>query len=121
MKIPAELLPKDGRFGSGPSKVRTEALDALAATGSSLLGTSHRQPPVKNLVGSVREGLGELFTLPAGYEVVLGVGGSHAFFDAATFGLIRERSQHLVHGEFTAKFAKKDKRSFLQNGPMFLS
>ena len=106
MKIPAELLPKDGRFGSGPSKVRTEALDALAATGSSLLGTSHRQPPVKNLVGSVREGLGELFTLPAGYEVVLGVGGSHAFFDAAAFGLIRERSQHLVHGEFTAKFAK---------------
>ena len=106
VKIPAELLPKDGRFGSGPSKVRTEALDALAATGSSLLGTSHRQPPVKNLVGSVREGLGELFTLPAGYEVVLGVGGSHAFFDAAAFGLIRERSQHLVHGEFTAKFAK---------------
>jgi phosphoserine aminotransferase len=106
VKIPAELLPKDGRFGSGPSKVRTEALDALAATGSSLMGSSHRQAPVKNLVGSVREGLGELFTLPDGYEVVLGVGGSHAFFDAATFGLIRERSQHLVHGEFTAKFAK---------------
>lgn len=106
MKIPAELLPRDGRFGSGPSKVRTEALDALAATGSSLLGTSHRHAPVKNLVGSIREGLGELFTLPDGYEVVLGVGGSHAFFDAATFGLIRERSQHLVHGEFTAKFAK---------------
>lgn len=106
MKIPAELLPKDGRFGSGPSKVRTEALNALAATGSSLLGTSHRQAPVKNLVGSIREGLGELFTLPDGYEVVLGVGGSHAFFDAAMFGLIRERSQHLVHGEFTGKFAK---------------
>jgi phosphoserine aminotransferase len=86
--------------------VRTEALDALAATGSSLMGTSHRQAPVRNLVGSIREGLGELFALPDGYEVVLGVGGSHAFFDAAAFGLILERSQHLVHGEFTAKFAK---------------
>ena len=106
MKIPAEMLPKDGRFGSGPSKVRVEALDALAATGTSLMGTSHRQAPVKDLVGSIREGLGELFTLPQGYEVVLGVGGSHAFFDAATFGLIRDRSQHLVHGEFTGKFAK---------------
>lgn len=105
MKIPPELLPKDGRFGSGPSKVRTEALDALAATGSVLMGTSHRQAPVKDLVGSVREGIADLFTLPDGHEVVLGVGGSHAFFDAATFGLIRERSQHLVHGEFTGKFA----------------
>lgn len=105
MKIPAELLPQDGRFGSGPSKVRVEALDALAATGSSLLGTSHRQAPIKNLVGSLREGLAELFTLPDGYEVVLGVGGSHAFFDAATFGLVQQRSQHLVHGEFTRKFA----------------
>ncbi len=106
MKIPAELLPQDGRFGSGPSKVRTEALNALAATGATLMGTSHRMPPVKNLVGSVREGIADLFALPDGYEVVLGVGGSHAFFDAATFGLIRERSQHLVHGEFTSKFAK---------------
>jgi len=106
VKIPAELLPVDGRFGSGPSKVRLEALEALAATGTSLLGTSHRQAPVKDLVGSVREGLAELFALPDGYEVVLGVGGSHAFFDAATFGLVRERSQHLVHGEFTSKFAK---------------
>jgi phosphoserine aminotransferase len=105
VKIPAELLPGDGRFGSGPSKVRTAALDALAATGTSLMGTSHRQAPVRNLVGSLREGLAELFALPAGYEVVLGVGGSHAFFDAATFGLVRERSQHLVHGEFTRKFA----------------
>jgi phosphoserine aminotransferase len=106
VKIPAELLPSDGRFGSGPSKVRTEALDALAATGTSLMGTSHRQAPVKNLVGSLREGLAELFSVPDGHEVVLGVGGSHAFFDAATFGLVRERSQHLVHGEFTAKFAR---------------
>jgi phosphoserine aminotransferase len=112
VKIPAEILPGDGRFGSGPSKVRVEALDALAATGSSLMGTSHRQPPVRNLVGSLREGLAELFTLPDGYEVVLGVGGSHAFFDAATFGLVRERSQHLVHGEFTRKFA-----TAVQNAP----
>jgi phosphoserine aminotransferase len=106
VKIPAELLPTDGRFGSGPSKVRVEALDALAGTGASLMGTSHRQAPVRDLVGSIREGLGELFTLPDGYEVVVGVGGSHAFFDAAMFGLITQRSQHLVHGEFTAKFAK---------------
>jgi phosphoserine aminotransferase len=106
VKIPAELLPTDGRFGSGPSKVRVEALNALAGTGSSLMGTSHRQAPVRELVGSIREGLGALFALPDGYEVVLGVGGSHAFFDAAMFGLINERSQHLVHGEFTAKFAK---------------
>lgn len=115
VKIPAELLPSDGRFGSGPSKVRTEAVEALAATGTSLLGTSHRAEPVKRLVGSVREGLAELFTVPEGYEVVLGVGGSHAFFDAATFGLIRERSLHLVHGEFTRKFA-----TAVQNAP-FLS
>jgi phosphoserine aminotransferase len=106
VEIPAELLPGDGRFGSGPSKVRVDALDALAATGTSLMGTSHRQAPVRRLVGSLREGLAELFALPDGYEVVLGVGGSHAFFDAATFGLVRERSQHLVHGEFSRKFFK---------------
>ena len=105
MKIPAEMLPSDGRFGSGPSKVRSAALESLAATGSSFLGTSHRQAPVRQLVGRLREGLGELFTLPDGHEVVLGVGGSHAFWDAAVFGLVQQRSQHLVHGEFTAKFA----------------
>lgn len=106
MQIPDELLPRDGRFGSGPSKVRLEALEALAATGTSLMGTSHRAAPVKSLVGSIREGLSQLFSLPDGYEVVLGVGGSHAFFDAATFGLVERRSQHLVHGEFTTKFAR---------------
>ncbi len=105
MKIPHDLLPDDGRFGSGPSKVRDESLRALLAAGTSLMGTSHRQAPVRQLVGSLREGLAELFDIPDGYEVVLGVGGSHAFFDAATFGLVRERSQHLVHGEFTGKFA----------------
>jgi phosphoserine aminotransferase len=103
VKIPASLRPADGRFGSGPSKVRAEAMTALAA--SDVMGTSHRQAPVKQLVGSLREGLADLFSLPEGYEVVLGVGGSHAFFEAATFGLVRSRSQHLVHGEFSRKFA----------------
>jgi phosphoserine aminotransferase len=103
--IPADLKPADGRFGSGPSKVPTRALDALHATGSSLLGTSHRQAPVKSLVRRVREGVRELFGLPEGYEVVLGNGGSTAFWDIAAYGLIRERSQHLVFGEFSAKFA----------------
>ena len=103
--IPDHLLPADGRFGAGPSKVRLEALQALAATGTSLLGTSHRQAPVKNLVGRVREGVSTLFDLPEGYEVVLGNGGATAFWDIATFGLIRERSQHLSFGEFSSKFA----------------
>ncbi|EON22276.1 MULTISPECIES: phosphoserine transaminase [Nocardioides] len=104
--IPADLLPADGRFGAGPSKIQTSHLDALAATGSSLMGTSHRQAPVKNTVGRVREGLAELFSLPEGYEVVLGNGGATAFWDIATFGLIREKSQHLTFGEFSSKFAK---------------
>ncbi|MEP7091889.1 MAG: phosphoserine transaminase [Nocardioidaceae bacterium] len=103
--IPDHLLPSDGRFGAGPSKVRPEALAALAATGTSLLGTSHRQAPVKGLVGRVREGVSALFSLPEGYEVVLGNGGATAFWDVATLGLIRERSQHLVFGEFSSKFA----------------
>ncbi|SFC21922.1 phosphoserine transaminase [Streptomyces aidingensis] len=106
IQIPADIKPADGRFGSGPSKVRTEALSALAGTGTSLLGTSHRQAPVKNLVGRVREGLSALFSLPEGYEVVLGNGGTTAFWDIATHGLIERRSQHLTFGEFSAKFAK---------------
>ncbi len=104
--IPDDLLPADGRFGAGPSKIPAGALDALAATGTSLMGTSHRQAPVRNLVGRVREGLGELFSLPDGYEVVLGNGGATSFWDIATFGLIREKSQHLSFGEFSSKFAK---------------
>jgi phosphoserine aminotransferase len=107
--IPDSIKPADGRFGAGPSKVRVEALDALAATGSSLLGTSHRQAPVKNLVGRVRDGVSALFDLPDGYEVVLGNGGATAFWDIACFGLIRERSQHLSFGEFSSKFAKAAK------------
>src|SRR5690242_9757351 len=109
IQIPADIKPADGRFGAGPSKVRVEALDALAATGTSLLGTSHRQAPVKNLVGQVRDGIRQLFSLPEGYEVVLGNGGSTAFWDIATHGLIREKSQHLSFGEFSSKFAKAAK------------
>jgi phosphoserine aminotransferase len=109
--IPDSIKPADGRFGAGPSKVRTEAVDALAATGTELIGTSHRQAPVKNLVGRVRDGVSQLFDLPDGYEVVLGNGGATAFWDIATFGLIRERSQHLSFGEFSSKFAKAAKQA----------
>ena len=104
--IPAELRPRDGRFGSGPSKVRPEQLAALASTGASYLGTSHRQAGVKSVVRRVREGLAALFALPEGYEVVLGNGGATAFWDVATFSLIEQRSQHLSFGEFSAKFAQ---------------
>ena len=104
LTIPTNLLPADGRFGAGPSKVRPEALAALAATGPSVLGTSHRQATVKNVVGRVRIGLADLFSLPSDYQVVLGNGGATAFWDIATFCLIRERSQHLSFGEFGAKF-----------------
>ena len=103
--IPENLLPADGRFGCGPSKVRPEAVAKLAAEGAKILGTSHRQAPVKNLVGRVREGVSELFGLPEGYEVVLGNGGSTAFWDIAAFGLVRAKSQHLSFGEFSSKFA----------------
>ncbi|MHC9295082.1 phosphoserine transaminase [Mycobacterium sp. LTG2003] len=102
--IPADLKPGDGRFGCGPSKVRPEQLTALAAAGD-LFGTSHRQAPVKNLVGRVRDGLRQLFSLPDGYEVILGNGGSTAFWDAAAFSLIDKRSLHLTYGEFSSKFA----------------
>ena len=102
--LPAELLPADGRFGSGPSKVRPEQLDYLGSLGRTVLGTSHRQAPVKNLVGDVRSGLRDLFSLPDGYEIILGNGGSTAFWDIAAFGLVRERSQHLAFGEFSSKF-----------------
>ena len=109
--IPSNLKPVDGRFGCGPSKIRPEALAALSASGNTILGTSHRQKPVKNVVKRVREGLTSLFNLPEGYEVVLGNGGSTAFWDIATFGLIEERSQHLVFGEFSSKFASASKEA----------
>ena len=102
--IPAGLMPGDGRFGSGPSKVRPEAVAALAAAGTSFLGTSHRQPAVRFMVAELRNGLAELFALPDGYEVILGNGGTTAFWDAACFGLIERRSQHLSFGEFSSKF-----------------
>jgi phosphoserine aminotransferase len=109
--IPSDIKPIDGRFGCGPSKIRLEALAALSASGTSILGTSHRQKPVKNVVKRVREGLTSLFNLPEGYEVVLGNGGSTAFWDIATFGLIEDRSQHLVFGEFSSKFASAAKEA----------
>ncbi|HEY9365540.1 MAG TPA: phosphoserine transaminase [Agromyces sp.] len=112
--IPTDLLPADGRFGCGPSKVRPEQLAHLAAVGPSILGTSHRQAPVKQLVGRVRTGLSELFTLPDGYEVVLGNGGSTAFWDAAAFGLIEQRAQLASFGEFGAKFAAAAAAPWLQ-------
>ena len=106
IRIPAELLPADGRFGAGPSKVRRQAVDALAAAAPTLLGTSHRQKPVQALVGRVRSGIASLLGLPAGYEVLLGNGGATMFWDAAVFGLIDKRSQHLWFGEFSSKFAQ---------------
>ncbi len=105
LAIPPDMLPADGRFGSGPSKVRTQALQALASTDRHYLGTSHRQAPVRQVVGRVREGLAALFALPDGYSVVLGNGGTTVFWDIAVLGLIRSKSQHLSFGEFSAKFA----------------
>lgn len=115
IKIPRNLLPVDGRFGCGPSKIRPAALAKLATSGA-ILGTSHRQKPVKAIVGQVRAGLKSLFDLPEDYEVILGNGGSTAFWDIATFGLIENRSQHLVFGEFSSKFAAAAQESpFLGN------
>ena len=104
--IPARLLPADGRFGSGPSRVRQSALEGLAAAGPAFMGTSHRRPGVRSAVARVREGLAEMFGLPDGYEAILGNGGATAFWDAAAFGLIERASQHLSFGEFSAKFAR---------------
>ena len=104
IKIPAELLPSDGRFGAGPSKVRAQQIAALAADAPHYMGTSHRQSTVKSMVGRVRDGLSSLFDLPDGYEVLLSNGGTTCFWDAATFGLIESKSQHLNFGEFSSKF-----------------
>jgi phosphoserine aminotransferase len=121
IRIPGDLLPRDGRFGCGPSKVRPEALGSLAATGTSFLGTSHRQAPVRSVVGDIRAGLRELFGLPDGYEVLLGNGGSTAFWDAAACGLIERRSQHLSFGEFSAKFAEAVAAAPFLDGPDVIS
>ena len=121
-RIPAHLLPSDGRFGAGPSKVRSGQVDALVAAGTSLLGTSHRQAPVRDLVGRVREGLGTFFAAPDGYEVVLGVGGSTAFWDVAAFGLVDRKAQHLSFGEFGSKFASAtNKAPFLDASSILTS
>ncbi len=110
-QIPADLKPRDGRFGSGPSKIRSAQIDALAADAATFLGTSHRQAPVKNKVGEIRDGLRALFSLPEGYEVLLGNGGTTCFWDAATFQLIDQKSQHLSFGEFSSKFAAAAKEA----------
>lgn len=120
LQIPASMLPSDGRFGSGPSKVRTGQVEALVAAGDParpVLGTSHRQPPVKDLVHRVRSGLAELFALPDGYEVALGNGGSTAFWEVATASLVRRRAQHAVFGEFGAKFAAATARAPFLDDP----
>ena len=104
--IPSHLLPKDGRFGCGPSRLRPEQMTALGSSGSRLMGTSHRQAPIKNLVAEVQNGLLELFRAPAGYEIALGNGGSTAFWDMAAYSLAEGNSQALVHGEFSSKFAR---------------
>ena len=118
--IPSQIKPADGRFGCGPSKIRPASLDALTSGGNLILGTSHRQKPVKNVVKRVREGIHTLFNLPDGYEVVLGNGGSTAFWDIATFGLIEERSQHLVFGEFSSKFASAAKEAPFISEPIVI-
>ncbi|OFT86786.1 phosphoserine transaminase [Corynebacterium sp. HMSC28B08] len=118
--IPAELIPSDGRFGCGPSKVRPEQLEAIA-DGAAIMGTSHRQAGVKDVVGSVREGLSELFQLPEGYEIILSLGGATAFWDAASFGLIRQQSAHLTYGEFSGKFASVSKKAPWLDEPQVVS
>ncbi len=120
LQIPDELKPADGRFGSGPSRVRPEQLQHLASPGLAPMGTSHRQPPVKTLVARIRAGLRELFTVPDGYEVVLGNGGTTAFWDAATCGLVRERAHHLVYGEFTSKFAACTREAPFLDAPVII-
>lgn len=120
--IPLRLLPRDGRFGAGPSKIRFEQMQALAAAAPKLLGTSHRQLPVRNLVGEIRAGISSLFSAPVGYEVILGVGGATAFWDAATFGLVESKAHHLAFGEFGSKFAAAtDKAPFLRDSTIVAS
>ncbi|MDF0529818.1 phosphoserine transaminase [Tsukamurella sp. 8F] len=121
IEIPAQLKPADGRFGCGPSKVRPEQLQSLVTTGAAVMGTSHRQKPVKDVVGRVRDGLAQLFSLPEGYEVLLGNGGTTAFWDAASFGLIREKSYHLTYGEFSSKFASVAKKAPHIGDPIVVS
>lgn len=121
LTIPDSIKPADGRFGCGPSKVRPEQVQALATTGAALFGTSHRQAPVKDLVGRVRSGLRQFFSVPDDYEVILGNGGATAFWDAAAFGLIDQRSLHFTYGEFSAKFASAVKNNPFVGEPIIIS
>jgi phosphoserine aminotransferase len=121
LQIPSELKPADGRFGSGPSRVRQAQLEHLAGPGAAIMGTSHRQKPVRELVGRVRAGLSELFALPDGYEILLGNGGTTAFWDAATCGLVRERALHLTYGEFSSKFAACTRQAPFLDDPITIS
>jgi phosphoserine aminotransferase len=121
IEIPADLLPADGRFGCGPSKVRPEAVEALAAVGGTYMGTSHRQEPVRYMVSRLRNGLAELFALPDGYEVLLGNGGSTVFWDVATFGLVERRSLHASFGEFSSKFATASAAAPFLDEPVVVS
>ncbi len=121
LTIPDQIKPADGRFGCGPSKVRPEALQRLVSEGARLMGTSHRQAPVKGLVAQIRSGLSDLFSAPEGYEVALGNGGATAFWDAAAFGLIDSRSLHLAYGEFSAKFASVSKDAPFLEDPVVIS
>ena len=121
IRLPDDLLPADGRFGAGPSKVRQASVDALAAAAAAYLGTSHRATTVRSMVGRLRAGLAELFTLPDGYEVALGNGGAALFWDMATFGLIERRSQHLTFGQFSASFAATAKAAPFLDDPDVIS
>ncbi|MGO3363608.1 MAG: phosphoserine transaminase [Corynebacterium sp.] len=119
--LPENLLPSDGRFGCGPSKVRPAQIEAVVAGGRDVIGTSHRQPAVKNVVGSVREGLASLFNIPEGYEIITSLGGATAFWDSASFGLIRNRSAHLTYGEFSGKFASVSTKAPWLDAPEVIS
>ena len=119
-QLPQELLPHDGRFGCGPSKIRPEQIKAIDQGATTIMGTSHRKPGVKNIVASIQEGLTSLFQLPDGYEIVASLGGATAFWDAATFGLIERRSAHLKYGEFSGKFAAASERAPWLDAPIVL-
>ncbi|CAB0540865.1 phosphoserine transaminase [Corynebacterium diphtheriae] len=121
LTLPSTLIPADPRFGCGPSKVRPAQLNAIVNAGADVIGTSHRQPAVKSIVGSIREGLSSLFSLPDGYEIVLSLGGATAFWDAATFGLIEKKSGHLTFGEFSGKFAKASAQAPWLDEPTIIS
>jgi phosphoserine aminotransferase len=120
ISIPVELLPADGRFGCGPSRVTDEAVARVASLGRSLLGTSHRQRPVRDEVAGLRSGIAALFDIPEGHEVLVTVGGATAFWDAAVFGLIEQRSQHDVFGEFSGKFATAARRAPWLSDPLVI-